>query len=521
MAVVPLGGTAKDFTPITDSVNWTTMAVGGFGSCSFAVPFENGKALRDIPFLARVVLMHGSRILWEGRIEDHDIDILGGTVTFRCFGYYRLLEDTTLRRIWILRSVPWQFVNALTGRPGRSFNPSVWAWSTVGRIDETDPTKSGLLFSAQTNQPVPAAGAAHGAFFYIDNAGITALYYKTRKIGNDPISGDIYDSPDGVTWTQRSNFTYAGALVVTNRDVTAVNQSAKYFCATTYFNSPVNGANVAGELYDFRYLGTQDLEDTTGGLYPRSILLDLLAQVAGLTVGTIDNDTSFAIPGLSRLSRDSARSVLDEVTSYYQRKWGVWENRVFDWKALDYEEPQWSLDVADMTALSITRSVDNTHKTVYISYSNLGTGFQQEASATSTDRRNPVVAAGITKDELLSSPVGLTSVSGAQLASRISADHGRLPAVRGSCSLPSAKLVESLKGSAMPASYIRAGDNVVIPALPKQSIETGRDGETIFHVTATETDGESGTTTLELDGYTRTSDILLARVASATRTLTG
>lgn len=515
--VTPPGGQAVELTPEAESVSFSTLAVGGFGACTLAVPLAQvrGGAGR-VPKLSHVALHHGSRILWEGRVEDHDLDYVGQTLGLKCFGYQRLLEEHSLKRIWIQRAIPWQLVDNLTGT-GLSFRPDIWAWTTLGRIDDTDLTRSGIKFSAQTGQNANI-GQAHGAWYWTD-APITRLLFRYRRTTTDPPDVEVWDSPDGTTWTQRFSQTATASFQDAN---VALGASAQWIRVTCDPNINLIGANVVAELDRMRILGAISAEDTAGGFYPHTLLEDLVAQVPELRQGVIDTDTSFAIESLSRTQRDRALSVVQEIASYFQRRWAVWEDKTFHWRAVDLDQPQWVLHVADLAACALTSSVDNVARTIYLAYSDVATGLPLERSAVSEDQRNPYVRAGKTKDEVLAAPVGMTQASATRLVERLRDDHGSLPAVRGRVSLPAFALVDNLTGAAMPACYIRAGENVVIPELPKDDyLRPGRDGQTLFHVTATQTDMERAQTTLELDGYSRSSDVVMARLAAATRTLTG
>jgi len=526
VVVIPQGGGAPvELTPEADSVGFTTMTYGGFGSCTFAVPLAQLRGgIRRIPKLSTVRLLHGSRLLWEGRLEDHEVDYISERVGVNCFGYQRLLDDTSVKRIWIQRAIGWQLVTDLFGT-GQNFSPRTWFASAVGRFDPTNLARNGVLLSAQTNLAA-SAGDGHGAWYYTD-AGMSKILFDEKKNGNDPIATEVYDSPNGTTWTSRHDAPVAGGTSggTLHRNVT-LGSSVKYLRLVCYFISSVTGANVAGEYENIRLLHAVTTEDLTGfgsgSFYPETLLNDIISLVAGLNKGRIDNDTSFTIAQLARTNRDKIRSVIEEITSYYVRRWGVWEDKRFDWTAVNLDEAQWVLSLSDLKACSITSSVDNVMRTVYLSYQNVGSGLPEEASAVATDQRNPWVKSGEVKDEILQAPVAMTSSSAAQLASRIRDDHGSIPAVRGRVSLRAWAQVENVAGQRMPACYIRAGENVLIPELPKDDyLRPGRDGQTLFHVTATSLDAETGLVTLELDGYSRTADVLISRISAATRVLTG
>jgi hypothetical protein len=69
---------------------------------------------------------------------------------------------------------------------------------------------------------------------------------------------------------------------------------------------------------------------------------------------------------------------------------------------------------------------------------------------------------------------------------------------------------------------MRGGDNIVFPELPKTDVLLqGRDGETLFHIVDVELDVDANKITLTLEGQQRRTDVILARLAAATRVLTG
>jgi hypothetical protein len=116
----------------------------------------------------------------------------------------------------------------------------------------------------------------------------------------------------------------------------------------------------------------------------------------------------------------------------------------------------------------------------------------------------------------------MTNVTAAQLAARVAADHGSYPSASGRLILSLLKQVRRASGGLVPAYVIRGGENIAITDLPKtDAFASGRDGETLFHVTDAEVDLDKQTVTLALEGQVRRSDVLLARLGAATRVLTG
>jgi hypothetical protein len=289
--------------------------------------------------------------------------------------------------------------------------------------------------------------------------------------------------------------------------------------------------HVAGDwiqFYDIRVLGTSLTEDfwstpSDGGFYGGTILRDLIALVPGLTIGTIENGSDFVIGAIDRAVRSAVASVVDEVAGYYTREWAVWEDGRFDWKTVNRDEAQWMIRVADLQSGSeLTSSVDGLAKTVYVLYADATDQRDKEASSTSVDQRNPYVKQGKTKDALASPGFPMIPSTSAQLASRIAGDIGTYPPVQGRLVLPAMRTVQRANGPALPAFQIRGGENVLVSDFPKSDLFTqGQDGETQFHVISTEADLDSGLVTLEIEGQTRRSDVLLARLAAATRVFTG
>src|SRR6266508_1499081 len=98
VVVIPAGGSASDISGRLDSgPRFSTAAVGGFADCTFTL---RGDARRQVPYLALVRIMLGSRVLYEGQVEDADP---AGTpadlrTTVTCFGLRNLLAETSVQR---------------------------------------------------------------------------------------------------------------------------------------------------------------------------------------------------------------------------------------------------------------------------------------------------------------------------------------------------------------------------------------------------------------------------------------
>jgi hypothetical protein len=98
---------------------------------------------------------------------------------------------------------------------------------------------------------------------------------------------------------------------------------------------------------------------------------------------------------------------------------------------------------------------------------------------------------------------------------------GYIPA-SGTVTLSPTSQITNVTGTRKPACMIRGGENIVISDLPKTDpFAQGRDGETLFHVAGCETNFEENKVTLTVESLDRRSDVLLARLAAATRSVGG
>jgi hypothetical protein len=506
------GRPAHEFTPVADSVRFSSAAVGGFGACSFRVPDLGAR--RWLPHLSPIRLYHGSRLLWEGRVEDLRVQLAAEAVAcdVTCFGYRRLLEETSIRRVWSLRSLNWSLPATVSGLPGGQ----AWAPNelgvTIGQFDQGDLSRVGIRVGGGPGGTDGVSLA--GGVFSLPGASLT-LVRTLGKVGRP--GGEAFqkalDSATGSSWTE----IYSQQAPTAPTLVTLTNSAG---ATRLLLGGNQNAGSYGSSWEDVRVLCSAITESEEGGIYGHVLIDDLLTFVAGLSAGVVERSPEFAIPAIARVARDSVLSVLEEISAYYTREWAVWEDATFDWCQPSLDEPQWIVPLSEIASLDLDASVDGTTKTVYLLYEDAATGLPSESSATSSDRRNPYVRSGAQRDEILQAPVVMTATSGARLAERLAADRGAGPAMRGRMTLPAAALVAHAALGRQPAFTIRGGENVLVPDLPKDDyFRPGRDGQTLFHVTAAETDMAQQTTTLELEGYSRRSDVLLARVAAVTRTV--
>jgi hypothetical protein len=469
-------------------------------------------------------------VIWEGLVEDISMSLLDETTTVQCFGLQRLLDLTSVRRIWSKRDIDFQLApggfgtsspfNVLNSIPLADINVA------IGRYNPADASAFGIRITG--NGAVVAANAGHGATVYLPGFKIKTVRWQTGRQGIFGVAANFNERL--LTWNQGSTsildaYDFTGFATPSEQGVALLNDcdSIGFYC---WNSSGGNQTPTWADIVDFtaiRILATAHDEDVLGGFYGGTILRDLVSLVPGLTVGLIEDGSDYTIQSIERSARDSARSVVGEVASYYSREWRVWEDGRFDWQSVNADEPQWITTLDDLDSGSeITSTIDGLAKTVYVLYADAASGLDNEASATASEQRNPFVKQGKTSDVLISPGFPMTSSSASQLAARLITDQGRYPLVQGKLVLPAMTMIRRASGSPLPAFMIRAGQNVVVSDLPKTDLfSQGRDGETLFHIVSTEADLASGNVTLEVEGQTRRSDVLLARLAAATRRLTG
>lgn len=525
--VIRPGSTTIDLSLDLKSGSWSTVAVGGFADASLTV--KGWRTRTQIPYLSIVRVHYDTTLLYEGRVEDLEWSLADGeiTTTLTCFGLQRLLADVSVRRVWSKRAIDWQdYTGASIGSilDGGLMTKADLEVS-VGNYDLTDLTKSGVQVKGK-GTTVPTNGGGGASF--------TSPIALTRLMADFIISGPNTGSTkigalqwwsvDGTgTWTNNGSGFASGSI-----DTALTTGTTRI--ALGVFNGGAALTPTASDFVQYsniRLLGTSLTEDASGGFYGGSILRDLIALVPGLTIGLIQDGSDYTIQQLERAVRDTAQSVVDEVAGYYTRKWAVWESLVpgtgrFDWKTVNLDEPHWIVTLDALAKLSLRGSLDGITRTSYVLYTDAASGLDSEASATSADRRNPFVGVGQTKDDITQASFPMTSNTASQLATLESNDKGMYPLVSGRIKIPLTTLVShGPTGSAKPAFAIRAGETILIADLPKsEPFRAGRDGETLFQIVSSQVE-VGGQVTLELESYLPAADVIVARLADVTRSLTG
>lgn len=514
--VIPRGGKPNELIPELDTMRWSTLAVGGFASCSFFVP---GAVPRDFPKLSTLRVMFGSTIVWEGRVEDAELTIANGSLgtSVVAYGWKRILEDTSVRKSWSSRTL-------LSLAEDDFLTQDSTMRASTGFFDPSDLSEYGV-YLYMSGSAVVAAGSGRSASFRVPSGLYVRRVYCRWRNGNDNSAWTtgIWGSTNFTSWSFHTSF--GGGSNNDTRKSSDLGGGTSVIGVGFGLYGSNQGMDTSHwcKFTDITWLTEALSEDASPGMYGGTVLRDLLAAVPGLTLGDIETGSDYALLTIERAARNTMLSVVQEVASYYAREWAVWEDGRFDWRTVNFDAPDWVVPIADCDALSIQSTVDGLAKTSYVLYTDAASGIDGEQSATSTDQRNPFVKTGATKDEILQPGFVMTSNSASQLAARAVATRGTYPIARGTVVLPANRIVGSPNRSSSPAMLIRAGQNLLLPDLPSDSfqIETGRDGKTLFHISAVDVEMKRNRVTLTLEAYKPSLQVTLAQLAASTRALTG
>ncbi|MCL4836461.1 MAG: hypothetical protein KJ058_00660, partial [Thermoanaerobaculia bacterium] len=391
--------------------------------------------------------------------------------------------------------------------------------AAFGAYDENDLTKHGVRISGTADTYSLGSGSLFAGSWDLD--GITL----TRLLGTYARAGSANWRPL-IWWRDATTYNEATLASTGAFDVglTSPNPNMYLLVGARVTASIDPSVSDYLELYNLRALGQGvTAEDASGGLYGGTILRDLLTLTPDLAAGIIEDGTDFLIQNITRDQRSSVLSAIEEVAGYYSREWGVWENRRFHWRTPNLDEPQWIATLPQLSGLNLRGSADGIAATTYLLYTNAANNnTPTEASAATTDQRNPWVKTGATRDAAIAASFPMTPASAAQLAAKIANTEHRWPAITGTITIPADTPITHAQHGKRPAWQIRAGENIRIPDLPATDVHAaGRDGETFFHIVTCDTSLADNTVTLELEGQTRRGDVLLARLAAATRVVTG
>lgn len=503
-------GRGIDLTRHVTNAQCTTAAVGGFGSATITLaghwtPFH-------IPWLSGIEITYADLVLFHGQIEDIVVDLGddGIATTLQAFGPGRALDLRTVRGSWIERGFS-DF--AAYASPSLAYVQLVAApssdggWRVSGKNVTVPTGTTNTLWSINRGDAV----RWQRVMATVDSRGSSNKtgYMRLRKSGNstdDSFTGEgdaelVSPDPAGcqyidIGWSVSVSSTFTDSDYVDFEDLRAY-----------------------GIVLD-----DEDTATGSTGIFGGRILADLAARV-GLTAGDIELGTDFAITQCDASERQTARDVLSQVVPFYQREYRVWENGRLDWVTPTYTDPDWALTLADLDSLTIETSIGERRLKTFVLYTNLAlhSGWQRaESSAEATSERNPWNTTRTQADRLLTTDFGLTSSSAPALAAKYATVEDERAAASGRLSLSLDAPITRTDGQTLPAAAIRGGDDIAIIDLPQDdTLTTWRDGQTLFHVAATQINLTDRTINIDIEGQTRRTDVLLARLAAATRVITG
>lgn len=522
------GGRKITLNPVMNTARWTTAAVGGFGSFSCQLP---GRPFNRNPYLATIRVTLGQRVLYEGRVEDIDYLPSDEATEILAFGMRRELDGNTVQGIWRRTEFDWrpvklgrQFSDG-SSTPTTIVNRTVFS-VTTGTVDDSDQTKRGVRFGRGADLVDGDATMMH--FVLAEGSELIELHGEFENTATSTtVEGVIAE----IVYDHDTN------------SLTSINPTSQRTTSGSFGVNPgagTNGLLLAAAAYatplqqmaDEQYLLFYDMyalgvisEDVAGsGFYGGTLIRDILSNIPTLQAGTIDTGNEFVVGAYEAEFPTIASRLLDELTSLYSKELAVWEGGRVDWTEKDVTVPHWVVLKTDLEQGSrISGTLDQTvTKTVLLFRDATRGGDESLEEATGGGQRNPYSRLGLDKTEVLQAGFPMTPATASVLATKLNGLHADRPTVTGRVVLNAYTPIRRANGGPAPAWTIRAGENILIADLPKSEVfVAGLDGETLFHIVAADIDIARNTVTLELDGQTKRSDVLLARLAAATRVVTG
>lgn len=500
---------AHDLTDLLDGPpSWTTMVPGGFGSCTFRLLGANWR--KRLPYLSTVRITSGSRVLFEGQVTQQHLNISGQNVSteMTALGPRSRLADARVAKTWVQRELAWRETAIARGTTLGAVTLRKSNWDVV--TGAVDPATSIVGVRMVVAVGVQNSGDYNGAEYNSPVDVLTLLCSFNSNVVDSNGLGIVQSSSDGTTYT-----THLEPGTATSTISQALAANARYVRLGAYY--PAGAAATVGNTVTFsniRFLGVTTSEDASGGYWGGTLLRSIIGFVPGIAEGNIETGSDYVIQALDSAEGATAEDLVKRVASYYTREWSVWDDGRFYWQTVNFDSPTYIAPVACFDEIDLAGEIDGIGRTVYVRYRLAGADNQdaQTATAAATNRLNPYVLNGQTKDKIYEPPHPLSSADASQLATTLATLYGSYPSARGTVKLPASWVLGGARGGI--AYGIRAGENILIPDLPKTDLfANGRDGETLFHVIATSCDG--ATVTLTLDSQPETADVLLARLSAA------
>jgi len=507
----------REITSSVTGFSCESIINGGFASASFTIPLNVAK---KIPYLSVIKAVLGSIVIWEGVVEDLEPSHDSGEVQVTCFGWKRLLEQDTVKRIWSKRSLSWSSPPMGEGAVwnGLTYRPSLTRVGS-GLLDASALANGGVGFAGNG---VALASDEANALEVVLNTSVERIKFDTTFAGTN-VGAGAGKMQLQVTWSTDSGASWSGTTYTASGSESLAISGANRIRIAWYASggacTPTSDDSIL--VTNIRLLGTTtDEDDATsngGGYYPRTLIIDLLTQAGGVAPSYVENVTSFVIPSLEREHRGTSLDVLQEISDYFDAWWGVFEDRKLIWKTLIRQYPEWVIPLEDATSWSAPRSIDRTARTVYVKYTDAATGREAEASATAVAANSPYTRWAYPKDVVYDSGSPMTANTATALAGIIGQTL-KEPLLRGEITLP---MLKPGSPRTFPYATVRPGDVVNIPELPRLGSSLMSAGSNVAVVVGVSMDFDSQSITLTIGDEPRTVDVLTARLLAVTNVITG
>lgn len=319
---------------------------------------------------------------------------------------------------------------------------------------------------------------------------IAKVAYKGSRSGTTA----SFEAPTLFTGTSADGTSESYALtydstIRTQTLTTAARRAVMLRVETTGAVTPAAGTQTRVEklaLYGNHGLTLRTIASEPSGVYASDVIADIITRAAPLLSADIEA-TTFAIPHLVFADPSTAEDAILAVNAFHLYEWGVYDDRVFFYRAPDPDRLTWLASLASGAHLDLEGdTAEQVFNGVMVSYQDaIGKRFTvgptggsfdaTSASLMDASASNPATANGITRRwakldiSFPTTQAGATAIGVAWLA-----EHS-LPQRRGTLTLK-AGCVEHPTEGCVPVWRVRAGDYVRIsdhPAdVPRRIIET-------------------------------------------------
>lgn len=513
-----------------ESLRWTTLVNGGFGTATFFLPGRPVEVLGNtgLEYLSDIKIFGPGGtvdVLFEGRVEDITQSAEEGHlgVGVSCVGYGILTNEpyrnTPIARDSADRAKQYpvdseyqrpQFLQLLAG-----------ADSSLG-VNATRGNEKGFVFRGLASSvgstlwqnealeafPFPVTRLKFDAYSYLNPGGASFRMYAAIFGSYLATTTPLIDSP----------LTNGGA---TTFSVGLASGFRNQWKVGVYLNSAGIPATPPWLMIDnirkFAPRGPSALDDEP--VYGHELIQDVIFNsLLTKDYSQVDSDTSyqfsvadFSAPGTT------LRNALDYITAFYDRYWAVWENKTIYWKPSTLgTTPDWTLQGISGVEYDLDPTITNAARSVRVAYQDVG-GVAREVTYDDPRLDNIFTLAGASKQAQVALPVVANSSAAAQIATTYFPDHS-YEVMSGTVTIPLSAFVTTSKqgGGKLPAYKIRAGESLRLTdaALPRDFFSSQYDRKTLLFIRSTDVNWETQTVTLEVDNTRDRLSTLMARISA-------